>query len=47
MSDRVVVLSRRPSTVLKIVNIDMPRPRNRRDERFYNEIDEIYTLLSK
>jgi len=46
MSDRIVVLSRRPSVVLKIVNIDMPRPRNRRDEKFYDEVDEIYSLLS-
>lgn len=46
MSDRVIVLSRRPSVVLKVINIDMPRPRNKRDERFYREVDEIYSLLS-
>jgi len=46
MSDRIVVLSRRPSTVLRIVNIDIPRPRNRKEEQFYNKVDEIYSLLS-
>ncbi|RDD53629.1 MAG: ABC transporter ATP-binding protein [Candidatus Korarchaeota archaeon NZ13-K] len=46
MSDRVVVLSRRPSVVLRVVNIDLPRPRNRRDEGIYEKVDEIYSLLS-
>jgi NitT/TauT family transport system ATP-binding protein len=45
MSDRIVVLSRRPSTVLRVVDIDTPRPRNRRDEHFYGKVDEIYSLL--
>jgi NitT/TauT family transport system ATP-binding protein len=46
MSDRIVVLSRRPSTVIKILNVDIPRPRNRKEEQFYNKVDEIYSLLS-
>lgn len=34
LSDRVVVLSGRPATVHLELNVDLPRPRNRHEERF-------------
>ncbi len=46
MSDYVVVLSRRPSKILGIVEIDLRRPRDTRSSEFYNKMDEVYSVLS-
>lgn len=49
LSDRVVVLSARPSTVADIVTIDLPRPRTWRaaieDPAFRESVDRIEGLL--
>ncbi|MEN2974743.1 MAG: ABC transporter ATP-binding protein [Candidatus Caldarchaeales archaeon] len=46
MSDRVIILTSRPSRVAGIVDIYMKRPRSRRSQEFYDYVDKIYTLLS-
>ena len=39
MSDRIVVLSHRPSVVKTEIAITLPRPRNTRSEEFYHTVD--------
>ncbi|MEM2331426.1 MAG: ABC transporter ATP-binding protein [Nitrososphaerota archaeon] len=46
ISDRVIVLTVRPTKVAGIVKIDLKRPRSRRSQEFYEYVDQIYTLLS-
>ncbi len=46
MSDRIVVLSPRPSTVLGEIKIDLPRPRNTRTDEFYKTVDDVVKLMS-
>ena len=46
LSDRVVVLTKRPVKIAGIIEVDLDRPRSRRSGRFYEYVDEIYTLLS-
>ena len=41
LSDRIAVFSERPSTIMKIFNNDLPRPRNHRSEEFYHIEDEV------
>ncbi len=45
MADRVVVLSSRPGRVVSEVRIDLERPRNRRDEKFSEYADQIFSLI--
>ena len=47
MSDRIIVLSNRPANTVKEVNIDIPRPREKRDKAIYEYSDEITTLISQ
>lgn len=46
LSDKVVVLSPRPAHVTGELQIDLPRPRNKKSEEFYSLVDKIYSLLS-
>lgn len=46
LADRIVVFSPRPAKVLKVVEIDMPKPRDRTSERFVRLKREIYKALS-
>jgi NitT/TauT family transport system ATP-binding protein len=46
LSDKVVVLSARPGHVVGDLTIDLPRPRNKKSEEFYNWVDKIYSLLA-
>jgi NitT/TauT family transport system ATP-binding protein len=46
LSDRVVVLSHRPASVVKEVHIDIPRPREKRDASIYDYTDQITTLIA-
>ena len=46
LSDRIIVLTKRPVKIAGIIEIDMERPRSRRSKEFYEYVDEIYTLLS-
>ena len=46
LCDRVIVLNGRPTEITASVEIELPRPRNRRSRDFYKYVDEIFTLLS-
>jgi NitT/TauT family transport system ATP-binding protein len=46
LSDRVVVLSHTPARVVKDVQIDIPRPREKRDTSVYEYTDQITTLIA-
>ena len=46
LSDKVVVLSARPAHVVGGVDIDQPRPRSKKSEKFFDDEDRIYALLS-
>ncbi len=46
LSDRVVVLSHRPACVVKEVQIDIPRPREKRETSIYDYTDQITTLIA-
>ncbi len=45
LADRVIVLSARPGRLLAELEIDLPRPRNRKEPEFYGWVDEIYGLI--
>ncbi len=45
LADRVIVLSSRPGHMVAELNIDLPRPRNRKEPEFYGWVDEIYSLI--
>ena len=47
MSDRVIVLSQRPSQVLQDVKVDLPRPRDRKSEEFYKLTDQVHSLITE
>jgi NitT/TauT family transport system ATP-binding protein len=46
LSDKVVILSQRPAHVVGEVNINLPRPRDRKSPDFYSWMDKIYSLLA-
>ena len=46
MSDRVVVLARRPTHVVEEIPVNLPRPRDRRDPEFDRLSDRIFSLIS-
>ncbi|MEM1832110.1 MAG: hypothetical protein QW816_03785 [Desulfurococcaceae archaeon] len=46
LSDRVVILTPRPARISKTVNIDMPRPRDRRSDEFQRLEDLVYEYIS-
>ncbi len=47
LSDRIVVLSQKPSQVKTIIKVNIPRPRNKRGKAFQNIVDQIYATLAK
>ncbi len=46
MSNRVIVLSRRPSKVVEDIKIDMPSPPDVRSEAFLGYVDRITSLIT-
>ena len=46
LADEVVVLSRRPASVLEVMGIDLERPRDRTDQKFIEYRRKIMRLLS-
>ncbi len=46
MADRIIVLSHRPACIKAVLNIDLPRPRNRKSPEFYRWIDKIYAVMT-
>ncbi|MHB1829877.1 MAG: ABC transporter ATP-binding protein [Candidatus Micrarchaeaceae archaeon] len=47
LSDKIIILSNKPSHVKKIIKIRSGRPRNRKSEQFSELIDEIYAVLAQ
>ncbi len=47
LADRIIVLSRRPSHVLADVHVDLPRPRDRKSQAFYDLTDRVYSLITE
>ncbi|MFZ0699098.1 MAG: ABC transporter ATP-binding protein [Thermoplasmata archaeon] len=47
LADRVLVLSHRPAHVLADVRVDLPRPRDRKSEAFYELTDRVYSLITE
>jgi NitT/TauT family transport system ATP-binding protein len=46
LADKVVVLSARPGHVKGELTIDLPRPRNKKSQEFFDWVDKVYSLLS-
>jgi NitT/TauT family transport system ATP-binding protein len=46
LADRVVVLGANPGVVRGVVNIDLPRPHNRKDARFKELVDHLYKIMT-
>ena len=46
LSDKIVVLSPRPGHVVGDLTMDLPRPRSKKSEEFYNWVDKVYSLLA-
>jgi len=47
LADRVIVLSRRPGQILAQVDVDLPRPRDRKSTAFYDLTDRVYSLITE
>jgi NitT/TauT family transport system ATP-binding protein len=45
MADRIIVLDGKPGLVKEIVNIDLPRPRAMKSEKFEKYVSRIYELM--
>jgi NitT/TauT family transport system ATP-binding protein len=45
LADRVVVLSRRPAKIRRIIDIDLPRPRDLDSPKYLDLRDEIFETL--
>lgn len=46
LSDRIVILSRRPSKVIEQKQISLKRPRNTRSDEFYATVDDVLKTMS-
>lgn len=46
LSDRIYVLNGIPSTVIKEISVDLPRPRNPGSEEFRRIVEELYSSLT-
>ena len=46
LSDKIIVLSPRPGHVVAELEINMPRPRNKKSEEFFGWVDKVYSLLA-
>jgi len=47
LADRIVVMARRPSHLLEQVDVDLPRPRDRKSPAFYELTDRVYSLITE
>lgn len=46
LSDKIIILSRRPSTVIEEKPILLERPRNTRSDEFYKTVDDVIKTMS-
>jgi len=47
LGDRVMVMSSRPSRIMDIFDVDIPRPRERSDPKFSRLREEVFDLCAK
>lgn len=50
LADKVIVMTSRPGTVRRVVNVDLPRPRSlhvKREPQFLNYLDEIWGMIEE
>lgn len=47
LSDKIVIVSAKPSHLRHVEHIRMSQPRNRRSRAFLNTVDEVYAILAK
>jgi NitT/TauT family transport system ATP-binding protein len=47
LSNKIVVLSNKPTYVKEIVEIDTKRPRSKKSKEFQRKVDEIYAILAR
>lgn len=45
MSDRIIVLGPRPTTVKEIIEVNLPRPRDKRSKEYYKLVDKITKII--
>jgi len=45
LADRIFVFTQRPATLQKIVNVDLPRPRDLDSPSYLQKRDEIFRLM--
>lgn len=46
MADRLLILTARPAKIAGIIEVNLPRPRDRRSEEFQKLEDKVYELIS-
>lgn len=46
LSDKIVVLSKKPSKVKEAIEVDLARPRDKRSKAFLSIMDEVYATLA-
>ena len=46
MADRVVVMGSKPGKILKEIQVNLPRPRDRNSEGFHQVVGEIFSLIT-
>lgn len=47
LADRIVVMTKRPGKIKEIIEVDMPRPRDRADVRYGNMANRILKMLEE
>ncbi|MDQ0202784.1 ABC transporter ATP-binding protein [Pectinatus haikarae] len=47
MADRAIILSSGPATIIKNIDISLPRWRDRKSPEFLSYVDEIYSIMTK
>jgi NitT/TauT family transport system ATP-binding protein len=45
LSDKIIILSEKPSRIKRILDVDLEYPRNKRDQKFLDYVDKIYSIL--
>ncbi len=46
LSNKIVILSNKPTHVKEVLEVDLPYPRNRRNKKFGDMVDHIYKVLT-
>ena len=47
LADKIMVMSRRPGKIKEIINVEMPRPRNRADVEYAKMSNDILMMLEE